>query len=83
MQKYEDSNWYGDIVYFLLFLQSPPNLDKGEFKSLKLKAMNYCLYEHDLFWKESGGILLRCIDKEEAESVTVEMHEGVCGGHHY
>ena len=45
--------------------------------------MNYCLYEHDLFWKDPGGILLRCIDKEEVEAVTTKMHEGVCGGHHY
>ena len=44
--------------------------------------MNFCLYEHDLFWKDPGGILLRCID-EEAENVTAKMHEGVCGGHRY
>ena len=24
-QKYADSTWYSDIIYFLLFLQSPPN----------------------------------------------------------
>ena len=45
--------------------------------------MNYCLYEHDLFWKNPRGVLLRCIDREEAESLTAEMHEGFCGGNRY
>ena len=43
--------------------------------------MNYGLYEHDIFWKDPRGILLRCIDKEEVEAVTSKMHEGVCRGH--
>ena len=83
LQKYEDSDWYADFVYFLLLLQSPPNLDKGKFRSLKLKAMDYCLHEHDLFWKDPGGILLRCIDREEGKALTAKMHEGFCGGHDY
>ena len=82
-QKYVDSAWYGDIVYFILFLQSPPDLDKGKFRSLKLKAMNFCIFEHNLFWKDPIGILLRCVDEEEVDAITTEMHEGVCGEHHY
>ena len=81
--KYVDSDWYGDIVYFLLFLQSPLDLDKGKFISLKLKSTDYCIYEHDIFWKDHIGILLRGVDKEEAKAVTAEMHEGDCGGNRY
>ena len=83
MHKYEDSDWYADIVYFILFLQTPSNLDKGKFRSLKLKSMGYYLYEHDLFWKDPIGILLKCVDKKEAEVVTIEMHEGICGENRY
>ena len=36
---YVESLWYGDIVYFLLYLQYPPSLNKRECQSLKLKYM--------------------------------------------
>ena len=45
--------------------------------------MNLSIYEHNLFWKDPIGILLRCVDEEEAEAITPEMHEGVCGGRGY
>ena len=36
-----------------------------------------------MFWKDPGGILLRCLDKPEIEEVISESHEGACGGHKY
>jgi hypothetical protein len=30
-----------------------------------------------------GGILLKCLDENEAKQVTMEMHRGLCGGHHH
>jgi hypothetical protein len=35
--KYFSSPWYKDIMFFMLNLQSPPDLDKSKFRSLKLK----------------------------------------------
>jgi hypothetical protein len=43
--KYASSEWYKDIVFFLLNFQSPPELDKSKYRSLKLKAVNYCIIE--------------------------------------
>ena len=80
---YSASTWYADIVYFLLFLQCPKHLDKKAARSLKLKATKYCLVEDQLFWKDPGGILLRCLDKSEIGGVISESHEGACGGHKY
>ena len=45
--------------------------------------MNFCIYEHNLFWKDHVGILLRCVDDEEVKAIKTEMHEGVCRGHRY
>ena len=81
MDYYSASTWYADIVYFLLFLQCPEHLDRKAARSLKLKATKYCLVEEQLFWKDPGGILLRCLDKSEIEGVISESHEGACGGH--
>ena len=62
MDFYSTSTWYADIVYFLLFLQCPEDFDRKAARSLKLKATKYCLVEEQLFWKDPGGILLRCLE---------------------
>ena len=83
MDFYSSSVWYTDIVHFLLFLQFPEHLDRKASRSLKLKATNYYLVEDQLFWKDPGGILLRCLDQAEIGEVISESHEGACGGHKY
>jgi hypothetical protein len=81
--RYSSSPWYKDIIYFLLNLQSPPDLDKSKFRSLKLKSVKYCIINQTLFWKDPNGILLRCVDEEEAKQIFFDLHQGVCGGHHH
>ena len=83
MDYYSSSEWYADIVHFLLFLHCPEHMDRKAARSLKLKATKYCLMEEKFFWKDPGGILLRCLDKSEIEGVIYESHEGACGGHKY
>ena len=83
MDYYSSSEWYADIVHFLLFLQCPEHMDRKAVRYLKLKATKYCLMEDQLFWKDLRGILLRCLDKSEIEGVISESHEGSCGGKKY
>ena len=82
-RRYGESDWYKDIVYFLLYLQFPLELNRNECKSLKLKAMKYVLIDQILYWKDPGGILLKCLEKSEVDAVIAELHSGVCGGHKY
>jgi hypothetical protein len=58
-------------------------MDKSKVRSLKLKAVKYCVNNQILFWRDPVGFLLRCLDKEEVENVMTQFHEGVCGGHHF
>jgi hypothetical protein len=81
--KYVSSPWYKDIIFFLLNFQSPPELDKSKFRSLKLRAVKYCIIDQILFWKDPNGFLLRCVDEKEAEQIFHDLHHGVCGGHHH
>jgi hypothetical protein len=81
--KYVSSPWYKDIVFFLLNFQSPPELDKSKFRSLKLRAIKYCIIYHILFWKDPQGFLLRCVDEREAKQFFYDLHHGVYGGHHH
>jgi hypothetical protein len=56
---------------------------KTKARSLKLKAIKFCISNQNLYWRDPVGIMLRCLDENEAKQVTTEMHRGVCGGHQH
>ena len=82
-EKYAESEWYADIVHFLLHLQCHVHLVKKIARSLKLKAIKYLLINQQLHWKDLGGVLLRRLEKPEIEEVISELHECAHGGHKY
>jgi hypothetical protein len=43
--------------------------------------MKYCLTENGLGWKDPDGVLLRCVNQEEANKLLKELHSEHCGGH--
>ena len=66
-ERYASSPRYlKDVVYFLLNLQCPLDLGKKNFRSLKLRDLKYCTIDQSLFWKDLGGMLLRCVNEDEA-----------------
>ena len=58
-------------------------MEKSKKRALKLKATKYCIIEQQLYWKDSSGLLLKCLDEDESQRVMTEMHKGACGGHLY
>jgi hypothetical protein len=76
-------NGIKSILYFLHNFQAPPGMDNSKVRSLKLKVVKYCVNNQILFWRDPARFLLRCLDKEEAENVMTQFHEGVCEGHHF
>ena len=77
------SPWYKDIVHVLQNLQAPPELNKTQARSIKLKSAKFCILNKFLYWKDPGGILLNCLLEEEAKKKTKEFHSGDYGGHLY
>jgi hypothetical protein len=43
--KFASSNWYKDIVTYLLTLKCPDNLSPSKARTLKLHAVKYCISE--------------------------------------
>jgi hypothetical protein len=43
--------------------------------------MKYCLTEDGLGWRNPDGVILRCVNKEEAKKLLEELHSGYYGGH--
>lgn len=50
---------------------------------LKQKTINFCILEKVLYWKNSVGILVKCLVEEDADIIMHDFHEGECGGHIY
>ena len=61
-----ESPWYQDIVYFLKNLSCPLEMEKSKKRALKLKAIKYCIIGQGLYWKDSSGLLLKCLDEDES-----------------
>ena len=35
-----------------------------------------------LFWKNYDGVLFRCLEKDDAQKVFIDLHDGSVGGHY-
>jgi hypothetical protein len=81
-EKFASSNWYKDIVSYLLTLKCPSDLPPSKCRMLKLYAVKYCTSERQLYWKDPLGFPLVCLVESETEKVISQFHEGVCGGNH-
>jgi hypothetical protein len=75
--------WYKDIILFLQKLRPPNGMDKSKVRASKLKSIKYCLVDQVLYWKDPLGVLLRCLDPQEAQKITFDFHDSLCGGHHF
>eukprot|EP00253_Pinus_taeda_P024750 PITA_24750 len=73
---------YADIIYFLKNGYAPSHLDHTKKRSLRLKAKQYQLINDILFRKNYDYVLLRCLEKTEAEKVLEELHDQPVGGHY-
>jgi hypothetical protein len=75
--------WYKDIIFFLQRLQPPDGMEKSKVRDLKLKSIKYCLIDQVLYWKDPLGVILRCLDPQEAQKIMFDFHDSSCGGHHF
>ena len=41
----------------------------------------YVLLDDQLYYKIVDGMLLKCLNQEEAKVLMGEIHEGICGAH--
>ena len=81
ISELEHDEWYSDIIYYLKNLSCPDHLVDYKRRALRLRAMKYCLIEDGLGWKNPDGVILRCVNKEEAKKILEELHSRHCSGH--
>ena len=51
-------------------------------RKLRYKSTKYVLLDDQLYYKTVDGVLLKCLNQEEAKVLMGEVHEGICGAHH-
>ena len=50
-------------------------------RKLRYKSTKYVLLDDQLYYKTVDGVLLKCLNPEEAKVLMGEVHEGICGAH--
>lgn len=66
--------WYKDLVYYLQNQRCPDNLDTHQRRRLRLKYFRYVIVKDFLFGRSADGILLHCVNNEEAQKLLQETH---------
>jgi hypothetical protein len=79
----DNCSWYKDIIFFLQDLQPPSGMERKKVRALKLKSIKCYLVDQILYWKDPLGVLLICLDPQEAQNIMSDFHDSLCGGHHY
>eukprot|EP00253_Pinus_taeda_P010682 PITA_10682 len=78
----DEESLYADIIYYLMNGYAPSYLDYTKKRALRLKAKQYQLINDILFRMNYDSLLLRCLEKSEADNVLQELHDGPAGGHY-
>eukprot|EP00253_Pinus_taeda_P020727 PITA_20727 len=72
---------YADLIFYLKNGYAPPNLSYKNKRAIRLKAKDFTIIDYVLFRQNYDSILLRCLEKPEAQKVLQELHDGPAGGH--
>ncbi|XP_074318512.1 uncharacterized protein LOC141655325 [Silene latifolia] len=75
----QDADWRVPYLNWLRDGTLPE--DRKEAQSFRIKASRYIMIDNILFRKSLAGPCLRCLGKEEAETVLKDVHSGECGNH--
>eukprot|EP00253_Pinus_taeda_P028458 PITA_28458 len=72
---------YADLIFYLKNGHAPPNLSYKNKRVIRLKSKNSVIIDDVLFRQNYDSVLLRCLEKPEAQKVLQELHDGLAGGH--
>ena len=77
----DDKPWYFDIKNFLQNQVYPPGASVKDRKTLRRLIGSFYLNGNVLYKRNFDMVLLRCVDRHEADLLMTEVHEGSFGTH--
>eukprot|EP00253_Pinus_taeda_P011751 PITA_11751 len=72
---------YADLIFYLKNGHETPNISYKKKQAIRLKGKNFIIIDDVLFRQNYDSVLLRCLEKPEAQKVLQELHDGPAGGH--
>ncbi|XP_039686891.1 uncharacterized protein [Medicago truncatula] len=78
---FDNKPWFHDIKVFLQTREYPPGASNKDKKTLRRLSSNFFLNGDILYKRNFDTVLLRCVDKYEADLLIHEIHEGSFGIH--
>jgi len=72
---------YVDLIFYLKNGYAPPKLNYKRKRDLRLKSSHYETVDNVLFRRNYDSILLRCLEKSEAQTILQELHDELVVGH--
>jgi len=69
------SDWRSPIIAYL----QDPNWKTD--KTVRRLALKFALIDDNLYRRTADGLLLKCLDKDQARIAMGEVHDGLCGTH--
>jgi len=73
----QSHNWTTPYIQYLKTGNPPQDTDE----TWLAKAARYTMIGDDLYKREYGQPLLKCVTTEQARYIIMELHEGICGYH--
>ncbi|GAU46436.1 hypothetical protein TSUD_91540 [Trifolium subterraneum] len=77
----DDKPWFHDIKMFLQKQEYPHGASNKDKKTLRRLSSSFFLNDEVLYKRNFDMVLLRCVDKHEADLLMHEVHEGSFGTH--
>jgi len=78
---FDDKPWFHDIKVFLQTKEYQPGASRKDKRTLRRLSGNFFLNGDISYKRNFDAVLLRCVDKREAELLMHEIHEGSFGTH--
>nr|AAX95830.1 retrotransposon protein, putative, unclassified [Oryza sativa Japonica Group]ABG22462.1 retrotransposon protein, putative, unclassified [Oryza sativa Japonica Group] len=57
------------------------NPSQSASRKLRYKALKYTLLDDEFYYRTIDGVLLKCLNADQAKAAIGEVHEGICGTH--
>ena len=75
----EGKTWMTPLIWFLEADILPE--DRSKAIKIKKQAARYCISQEKLYRRSFSGPYLRCVTRQEAARIFIELHEGDCCSH--
>ena len=75
-------SWYRDLIHYLQQGYLSEHWSSKKRRALRLKSDSYQFIEGVLFRNNYDGVLLRCLEQEDAAKMVKELNDGPAGGNY-